>query len=115
MTKNRVVAYQWIRGGVTHIEVLSFWQTVMKNFHIGMRDLKNRKRYPDNLRDKDPIANWTVMLDNAGIQRHSSVTGFFFKHQINLVYNAAYSPQLMPVETLFSMVERFCCTRVFKG
>ena len=25
MTKNRIVGYQWIKGGVTHVEVLSFW------------------------------------------------------------------------------------------
>ena len=86
---------------------------MINDFQAAVRDNRFKPEFPEDLKLKERIENWTVVMDNAGIQRHSSVTGFFFANHIDLVYNAAYSPQLMPIETFFSMLERFTCTKTF--
>lgn len=108
MTKNRVVGYQWVLGSVTNLDVFEFWYTIMTQFPIRVRNMRANGTIPQNLQDKDSILGWTVMMDNAAVHKHPSMLGFFNLHGLDVIYNTPYSPQLMPIEALFSLVNHYC-------
>lgn len=115
MTKNRIVAYQWVVDSVSHIEVYHFWNTVLKEFPVVVRNRRMNQTLPLDLADKDSIFNWTFMLDNARVHHHASVVGLFKQHGLDAIWNTPYSPQLMPVENFFAMISKFCKHSTFNS
>ena len=114
MTKNRVVAYQWVHESVSNVEIYHFWWDVLKDFPLEVSIQRRSDLLPDNLKHQEPFNHWTIMMDNARVHHHASVIGLMEENGMNCIWNAPYSPQLMPVENLFAMIARFCNENVFK-
>jgi len=115
MTKNRVVAYQWVMQPVSHVEMFHFWHTVLTEFPMVANRRKFFQTLPENMRTKDSILGWTIMMDNARIHHHAALVGLLEQYGMDCIWNCPYSPQLMPVENLFAMIARFCKSKVFSS
>jgi transposase len=91
ISQNKVIASQIIEGGVDSV--------VFENFvYHALRSI----RTDSQLANKDVI----LLMDNAVIHKHSSVLETARKMQVNVLFNAEYSPWLNPIEQLFGLVKK---------
>ena len=49
MTKNRVVAYQWVHESVSNVEIYHFWWQVLRDFPMIVRRQRMAGNLPENL------------------------------------------------------------------
>ena len=91
IAQDRLVANQLIEGGVDSAVFENFLQQMV----LGLR------------RDKSLEGrNIVLLLDNAKIHHHSLVLETARRMQVNVLFNAEYSPWLNPVESLFAHLKR---------
>jgi len=92
MTRHRIIAFQWIKETVTHVEVLDFFNEIITRYPGTVREMTREGTLPEDLATRDSILGWTFMLDNCAIHKHPAMKGFFKKYELDIVFNAAYSP-----------------------
>ena len=91
IAQDRVIANQLIEGGVDSAVFENFLQQML----LGLRK--------DTSLDG---RNIVLLLDNAKIHNHSLVLETARRMQVNVLFNAEYSPWLNPVESLFAHLKR---------
>ena len=91
IAQDRVVANQLIEGGVD--------SAVFENFLLQMLLGLRKDKSLDG-------RNIVLLLDNAKIHHHSLVLETARRMEVNVLFNAEYSPWLNPVESLFAHLKR---------
>jgi len=91
IAQDRVVANQLIEGGVDSAVFENFLQQML----LGLRKDKSLDG-----------RNIVLLLDNAKIHHHSLVLETARRMEVNVLFNAEYSPWLNPVESLFAHLKR---------
>ena len=91
MSQEKVVASQVIEGGVD--------ANVFENF---LYELLKSLRNNEETKSRDIL----IFMDNATIHHHQMVLRTAQRFKVHVLFNAEYSPQLNPIELLFTLLKR---------
>ncbi len=91
ISQDKIISHQILEGGVDSVAFENF-------IYCSLNSLRREPTY----KDKDIV----LFMDNAVIHKHSQVLETARRMKVNVVFNAEYSPQLNPIEQLFSYVKR---------